>query len=184
MSDTTEHARKGGFRIQPKGHDEYMVYINMMNQIRTLGEVPVDWGDAGCIRNRVADYFRIMSETNCRPTVSGLAMAFGIRKERLYDLRRGLIRKQFKAITPEGLEEIHKAYDMLAMLYESYLMNDDINPMVGVFVGTNMYGYTNASKVEVTPTLEAENNPSAEAIRLKYAGGNNELPSNTQEDGE
>lgn len=185
MSDTMSNAKKGGFRITPKGHDEYMVYINMMNQVRSLGEVKVDWGDVDAIRNRVIDYFRIMSETNCRPTVAGLAMAFGISRYSLTEIRGGRECRtgMFKALTEEGRNEIKKAYEMLELLYESYCMNDDINPMIAIYMGTNHYGYRNASQVDVnTPALDKEREPSAEDIRLKYAEASGRLPSNTQED--
>lgn len=184
---TFDNAKKGGFVIKPKGHDDYLVYLDMVGCLRTLGEQPMDWGDVECIRNRVFDYFRVMQEHNCRPTVSGLAMAFGMRIQRLWEIKNGTYRKggRYKNLTEEGIEEIRKAYDMLATLYESYMMNDDINPMVGIYIGTNHYGYKNSSSVDVnTPMLDSDDTPSAEAIRLKYTKSNGALPSGKDDDGE
>ena len=187
MSNTFENAKKGGFVIKPKGHDEYMVYLDMTGRVRTLGEQPIDWGDVDCIRNRVADYFAIMQETNCRPTVSGLAMAFGLRRQRLCEIKNGTYRKggKYKELTEEGIEEIRKAYDMLEVLYESYVMHDDMNPMTAVFMGTNLYGYRNASQVDVnTPAIDADKEPTAREIQDKYRDVIGSLPSDTQDNGE
>ena len=185
MSSTMKNAKEGGFVIKPKGHDEYMVYINMMNSVRALGEVKIDWSNPDEIRNRVVDYFRIMSETNCRPTVAGLSMAFGMSRQMLTNLKAGRYSKTgaYGAMTEEGQNELRKAYEMLEVLYESYCMNDDINPMIAIYMGTNNYGYKNASQVDVnTPALETDKQPTAEDIRLKYAQASANLPSDTQGD--
>lgn len=188
MSNTFENAQKGGFVIKPKGHEDYLVYMNMTSEVRTLGETPIEWGSVECIRNRVLDYFEVMKKYNCRPTVSGLAMAFGMRRQRLGELRRGSYNKggKYKDLTAEGIEEINKAYDMLDMLFESYVMHDDINPMLAVLMGTNNYGYRNSSQVDFnTPVLDSDKAPSAEDIRLKYAGADNMIPSDTtKQDGD
>lgn len=183
MSNTFENAKKGGFVIKPKGHEDYLVYLSMTGEVRTLGEQPVDWGDVDSIRNRVLDYFAIMESHNCRPTVSGLAMAFGLRRQRLCEIKNGTYRKggKYKELTEEGIEEIRKAYDMLEVLYESYVMHDDINPMTAVFMGTNLYGYRNASQVDVnTPALDSDKEPTAKQIQEKYRDVIEALPSDTQ----
>lgn len=178
MSSTFENAKKGGFVIKPKGYEDGQTYLAMTAEVRTLGEVPVEWGDPLSIRSRVNDYFEIMKKYDCRPTVTGLAMAFGTRRQRLAEFRRGTYRKggKYKDLTPEGIEEINKAYDMLDVLFESYMLHDDINPMLAMFYATNNFDYRNTSSIDInTPALDADGTPSAEEIRKKYGA----LPANT-----
>ena len=186
-ASTFDNAKKGGFVVKPKGHEDYLMYLSMMAGVRALGEQPVDWSSVESIRNRVLDYFEVMKENNCRPTVSSLAMSFGISRQMLNDLKTGRKGKtgKYAGMTDECRAELAKAYEMLEVLFESYVMHDDINPMLAVMIGSNNYGYRNASSIEVnTPAIDMDGEPTAEAIRLKYGEATKSLPSETKEDKE
>ena len=183
--ENQEEEEKGKFRFVPKGHDQYQVYLAMNAEVRTLGDVPPDLRDPMEVRNRIADYFAVMSKYNCRPTQSGLALAFGIRRQRLYEFKAGTYRKGgiYKDIPEETLEEIRKAYDMLENLWESYMMNDDINPMVGTFMGVNNFGYKNTSSVELqTGILDSSDKPSIDAIKAKYIADDRAITDKSERD--
>ena len=174
MSDIQKgnpHQTKGQFRFQPVGHQDYQLYLNMMASIKALGETPYDLSDPAQVRARIDDYFRIMYESTCRPSVAGLAMAMGMSRQTLTALKTGKFSRngKYKGVTDDVIAEIARGYQQLEVLYESYMMNDDINPMVGVFIGTNHYGYRNASAVDInTDGVNDTEKIDAESIREKY----------------
>lgn len=172
--------QSGNFILKPVGHQDYEMYLKATAGVRALGDIPVDIYKPEEIRNRVSDYFKVMGDAQCRPTLTGLAMALGMRRQRLYEFKMGTYRKggKYKDIPEESLEEIRKAYDMLENLLESYMMNDDINPNVGIFYATNHFGYKQASSVEHTLLSGAEEERiSAKDIEAKYIGADiPELP--------
>lgn len=172
--------QSGNFILKPVGHQDYEMYLKATAGVRALGDIPVDLMNPEDVKNRVLDYFKVMGDAQCRPTVTGLAMAFGMRRQRLYEFKTGAYRKggKFKDVPEESLEEIRKAYDMLENLLEAYMVNDDINPNVGIFYATNHFGYRQASSVEHTITSNSEDERiSTKDIEAKYIGADiPELP--------
>ena len=62
------------------------------------------------------------------------------------------------------------------------MLNGKINPMAGVFLGVNNYGYQDVKKVDVAPVLPTnkDNDYDAEDIRSRYLIGSND--SDTEND--
>ena len=70
-------------------------------------------------------------------------------------------------IPPESSEVIKKAYKIMEELWENYMQNGKINPVSGIFLGKNNYGYQDKTDVVITPNVpEAEYN--AEDIARRY----------------
>ena len=66
--------------------------------------------------------------------------------------------------------EYDRLYDMLEALWEDYMMNGKINPVSGIFLGKNHFGYQDKQEYVLTPNQKNEVDPVA--IEAKYA----ELP--------
>lgn len=65
------------------------------------------------------------------------------------------------------------------------MLNGKINPMAGVFLGVNNYGYQDVKKVDVTPVLpdsNKDNDYDADAIRERYLIDSNNSDSDTEND--
>jgi hypothetical protein len=78
---------------------------------------------------------------------------------------------QFRAGTHE--EIIIRAYDLLEEMWENYMQNGKINPMAGVFLGVNNFGYRDVKQVNLTPVVENRDEAvDVATIEAKYA----ELP--------
>ena len=170
--------------FKPVGHEGYLQYLACTAETRQLGDTPIDFRNPEEVRQRVLDYFAIAQKTDIRPTVTGLAMAFGMRRQRLYELKMGTYRKggKYKDIPEESLEEIRKGYDMLENLLEQYMLADDINPITGKFMATNHFGYKDSSSIDIGTIADSEERPSIDSIRAKYIGADNELPSGKKEE--
>lgn len=48
------------------------------------------------------------------------------------------------------------------------MQNGKINPVSGIFLGTNNFGYLNRAEYVVTPNVNKEDDCDAEAIRKRY----------------
>lgn len=119
------------------------------------------------VERRIDWYFNLCVEDDIKPTVKGFCNALRIAKSTLWTWKTGA----YRAGTHE--EVIVRAYDVLEELWEHYMMNGKINPMSGVFLGVNNYGYKDVKQVNLTPVVD--NQPEVvdvATLEAKYA----ELP--------
>jgi hypothetical protein len=127
----------------------------------------IDTSDPKQVEGRIDWYFHHCIDNDMKPTVKGFCNALGVAKSTLWEWKNG----GFRANTHE--EIIVRAYDVLEEMWENYMQNGKINPMAGVFLGVNNYGYKDVKQVNLTPIVD--NKPEvidAATIEAKYA----ELP--------
>ena len=120
----------------------------------------VDLDDPKAVDERCEKYMALCAENDIKPTVSGLANALKISRQTLYDWHAGNHRPAVKNI-------IDYYYGVLEDLYEEYMMNGKVNPVSGIFMGKNHFGY--ADKKEITVKAKSkfdELNP--DEVREKY----------------
>ena len=122
------------------------------------------------VQARLAEYFRIHTEADMKPTVVGMAMALGIDRRRLWEIRAGA---KIGGHTPIDLptltvDYIKKAYDFMENLWENYMQNGKINPVSGIFLGKNNFGYQDKTEYVVTPNMQNDSDYNAEDIRARY----------------
>jgi hypothetical protein len=109
-------------------------------------------------------------EADLKPTVAGMAMALGIDRRRLWEIKTGNFH------TSKGLEDlptlttdsIKKAYDFLETLWENYMHNGKINPVSGIFLAKNNFGYQDKVEHVLTPNMNSDSDYSADDIRKRY----------------
>ena len=139
----------------------------------------LDWSDARRVRQRVREYFEICQKHDMKPAVSGLAMAFGTDRRRLWEIateqKKG---GKYKGITAEGADEIKKAYQLLENLWENYMLNGKINPASGIFIGKNQFGYRDVQENVVIPQSPMGEERSREELEQRYIRG---LPDSVDE---
>lgn len=119
---------------------------------------------------RLNEYFNIAREYDSKPTVVGLAMALGLSRQSLYEIKTGKIRNpqhRYNKIPEDVVQVIRKAYDYLEMLWEDYMQNGKINPVSGIFLGKNNYGYKDKQETVITPNYQKPEYD-AESIRERY----------------
>lgn len=101
------------------------------------------------VTQRITDYFTICAEDDMKPSVAGLALAMGITKEYLWEIRVGR-----KGKNPDVADTIKKAMQLLDLQMVDYMQNGKINPVSGIFLMKNNFGYADKQEVVLTP-----NNP-------------------------
>lgn len=148
------------YNQEQKRNAEYLSFA-----IESWGIKRVDTSDPKAIEERLEWYFQRCIDNNMKPTMSGMAMALGVSRQILWDWHNGTRR-------PENYEIIDSAYNLMEQLWEMYMMNGQINPASGIFLGKNHFGYKDVQDIVVQPKNSLGDEASAEDIEKKYA----ELP--------
>ena len=132
----------------------------------TMGMPPIDISDPRQVEERIFWYFGHCAENDMKPTVSGLCNSLGIHRDTLHSWSTGDRR--------EGTHQaiVQKAYRLLGELWEDYMQNGKINPVSGIFLGKNHFGYADKQEMVLTPNTGAVQEVDAATIAAKYA----ELP--------
>ena len=131
---------------------------------------PIDLKDPTQVNDRLNEFFKIHAEADMKPTVSGMGMALGLDRRRLYEIKTGNYH------TSKGLSElptsttvaIKRAYEYMEILWENYMQNGKINPVSGIFLGKNNFGYQDKTEYVVTPNVNNDSDYSADDIRKRY----------------
>lgn len=143
-------------------------YIGVSLQLFKMTKV--DLHDPEAVQSRLGEYFQIHFDADVKPTVAGMAMALGIDRRRLWEIKTG------NHHTSKGLDDlptlttdsIKKAYDFVENLMENYMQNGKINPVSGIFLMKNNFGYQDKTEYVVTPNVQSDSEYSADDIRKRY----------------
>lgn len=153
-----------------KDADDNTIMVQRNLEIFSLP--PIDILDNNQVLMRIQDYFRIVGKYRSRPTVSGLAMALGIDRRRLYEINTGNISDnihgKWRRIPKDVQTTIQRAYNYLEVMWEDYMTNGKINPVSGIFLGKNNFGYRDQQEHVITPNSQQEE-IDAESIRKRYS---------------
>ena len=150
---------------EPGDNAKYMsVSLQLFNM------TAVDLHQPELVQERLDEYFRIHMQADLKPTVAGMAMALGIDRRRLWEIKSG------NHHTSKGLDDlptlttdsIKKAYDFMENLWENYMQNGKINPVSGIFLGKNNFGYQDKQEMVLTPNTHNDSDYSAEDIKKRY----------------
>jgi hypothetical protein len=93
-----------------------------------------------------------------------VGLAIGLDRRRLWEIRSGSNRNA--SIPQECKDIICEVYDSLEVLWEGYMTNGKINPVSGIFLGKNYFGYQDKQEYVVTPNTVAHETP--DVIEAKY----------------
>jgi hypothetical protein len=146
--------------VEPGDNTKFLTHA--MN-VRALPRI--DTSDPVQVENRINEYFTMCAVDDVKPTVKGFLNALRVAKSTLWEWKQGNLR----AGTHQAI--IVEAYDLLEEMWEHYMMNGKINPVSGIFLGKNNFGYSDKQDIVVTPNTQAERVDVA-VIEAKYA----ELP--------
>lgn len=121
------------------------------------------------LRARVVEYFQLCADHDMKPGVAAVGLAIGLDRRRLWEVRSGT---RDIGVPAECKVIINEVYDSLEMLWENYMQNGKINPVSGIFLGKNNFGYQDRQEYVVTPNASGLSQADPETIAAKYA----ELP--------
>lgn len=133
----------------------------------------IDLNDPAAVQQRLMEYFELYAEADTKPTVVGMAAALNGHSRRwLYAVTHDVPTggKGYMANIPkDSANYIKKAYVLLENLWENYMLNGKVNPVVGIFLGKNNYGYQDKTEYVVSPNTQNEEEYDVNDIKKRYA---------------
>ncbi len=181
---TTKKETKPKKKGKPRGGNSPVIGDNGMmlqegDNAKFLGvqmalfEMPnIDMENVEEVQKRLSEYFSLYASQDMKPTVAGMAIALnGMSRRTLWaivnDAPTGS--SGYKTALPsEVARTIKKAYFLLENLWESYMNSGKVNPVAGIFLGKNNYGYQDKTEYVLTPNTNQDDNYSADDIRQRY----------------
>lgn len=131
----------------------------------------IDLHEVDEVTARLNDYFKLYAENDMKPTVTGMAMALGMNRRTLW----AIVNDQptggsgyLTALPPEVAHVIKKAHFLLENMWETYMNSGKINPVSGIFLGKNNFGYQDKTEYVLTPNTQQDNDYDPDSIRQKY----------------
>ena len=145
----------------------------------------IDTNDNAQVSQRIGEYFQICEQREMKPSLSGMAMALGVDRDTVRRWAAGAIPGKPKDVCGT----IKKAYQILNFMIEEYMQNGKINPVSGIFLMKNNFGYRDQTEVVVTPNQVNADVPTQAEIEARYRDalppadeGENETDTFTQQD--
>ena len=131
---------------------------------------PIDLKDSEQVNNRLNEFFQIHADADMKPTVSGMGMALGLDRRRLWEIKTGNYgtQKALADLPTSTKDSIKRAYEYMEILWENYMQNGKINPVSGIFLGKNNFGYQDKTEYVVTPNVNNDSDYDADDIRKRY----------------
>ena len=139
----------------------------LMLGMRLFNLPTIDLKDPVQVNDRLNEFFRIHAEADMKPTVSGMGMALGLDRRRLWEIKTGVSDRN-KDLPTSTRDAIKKAYEYMEILWENYMQNGKINPVSGIFLGKNNFGYQDKTEYVVTPNMNNDSDYSPEDIKSRY----------------
>lgn len=110
-----------------------------------MEQPPIDRSNPIEVEERIRWYFGHCVNSDMKPTVSGMCNAIGIHRDTLHTWKTGEARKGTHQ------EVVLRAYRVLEELWEDYMLNGKVNPVAGIFLGKNLFNYSDKQEYVVTP---------------------------------
>lgn len=151
-----------------KGDNAKIMSIN----IALFNMQDIDMTDAQAVTGRLGEYFALYEQADLKPTVAGMAIALnGMSRQTLTAIAHDRVTGSTgykSALPPEVTATIKKAYKMMENMWETYMNSGKINPVSGIFLGKNNYGYQDKTEYVFTPNTQNDSDYDAEDIRQRY----------------
>ena len=156
-----------GLMVEP-GDNTKFLSLNM--ELYNLPEIDMETVEE--VQQRLNDYFGIYAKYDTKPTVAGMALALnGMNRRTLIAIVNDYATggAGYKTALPQAVALcIKKAYFLMENLWENYMQNGKVNPVAGIFLGKNNYGYQDKTEYVLTPNAQQESDYSADEIRERY----------------
>jgi hypothetical protein len=150
-----------GFDLAPGDNAKFLSFAMNLFNLPAL-----DRKDPQQVSDRINLYFTRCCEADIKPSVAGLANSLGIPRQSVWDIRTG---KCLDGFSPESADLVKKAHGILGELWEDYMQNGKVNPVAGIFLGKNHFGYRDQQEVVLTPNNPLGDETSTEEIAKRIA---------------
>ncbi len=117
---------------------------------------PIDQNSVEDIQHRIVEFYQLCADNDFKPLVSSYANALGWNVGQLYGvMRRDPNYSQlWENLSADVIKSVERGYEVLSQMWEAYMQNGKINPVSGIFLGKNQFGYQD--KVEHTVQVKQD----------------------------
>lgn len=156
-----------GLMVEPGDNARFMTV-----QMAIFNMPDIDMENVEEVQARLNEFFALYTAHDMKPTVAGMALCLnGMSRQTLRAIATdaptgGAGYKT--ALPPEVAATIKKAYKLMENLWETYMTGGKVNPVAGIFLGKNNYGYQDKTEYVLTPNQQNDNDYSADEIRERY----------------
>ena len=151
----------------------------LMANVELMNMPDIDIRNPDEVRQRVNDYFKLYASYDMKPTVAGLGMALGLDRRRLWEIKTGNHTSSTPKLPSEVEDSIKKAYKLMENLWETYMNSGKINPVSGIFLGKNNFGYLDKTEYVLTPNQKQESDYDADEISKRYLSDSSTIDADT-----
>ena len=147
------------YKVIPKRDTRYQLDLQPGDNFKAIGVImqfnnlpTVDLKKPEEVKERINLFYDMCFQNDFKPTVASYAASFGYSRKELW----ALLNKQeghrnWNNIPTLTLDYIKKGYSSLEQLWEYYMQNGKINPVSGIFLGKNNFGYVDKTEHVIEP---------------------------------
>lgn len=123
-----------------------------------LSKLPkIDMNDITQVNNIIMSFFEISANYDIKPCLAAFALSFHVNRITLFNW---ITEKTGTVKNAECLNAIKNAHNMIGSQYEILMNEGKINPVSGIFLLKNNYGYKDTTDYIITANNEKEDNTS------------------------
>lgn len=155
-----------GLMVEPGDNTKYLSLGMELFNLK-----PIDLKEPEQVSQRLNEFFEIHARYDMKPTVAGMGMALGLDRRRLYEIKTGNYHtsKSLSELPTLTTVAIKKGYEYMEILWENYMQNGKINPVSGIFLGKNNFGYQDKQEMVITPNTNNEPDYDVDAIKKRLS---------------
>ncbi len=145
------------YKVIPKEDKRYQLDLQPGDNSKAIGVImqfnnlpTVDLKNPEAVRDRITQFFNMCFDNDFKPTVASYAASLGYDRKTLWSLMNRA--EQGWANLPTlTCDYIKRGYSSLEQLWEYYMQNGKINPVSGIFLAKNNFGYVDKTEHVIEP---------------------------------
>ena len=124
--------------------------------------------DADDVEKRLRKYLELSIQNELKPTVAGFALSLGLHRQRIHEIVHGRMGEHGINCSEEVREVVRYYYNLMETYFESTFVEGKIQPVVGIFMAKNHYGYKDQTENVIVPGTPLQDLQDPRAVAKKY----------------
>ena len=146
------------YKVIPKEDKRYQLDLQPGDNSKAIGIIMqfnnlpvVDLHVPEQVRDRINLFYQMCFDNDFKPTVSSYAAAMGYDRKSLWALLNKREVGGWENLPTLTIDYLKRGYDSLEQLWEYYMQNGKINPVSGIFLAKNNFGYVDKTEYTIEP---------------------------------